>query len=53
MKNVVRITYTNGECYEASVAGCDNISYTEKAFEEMVKNCAKLIEVSFKHDEEK
>ena len=42
MANRIKITWKNGECYEASITGCD-ISYTENALEDMVENFAKLI----------
>jgi hypothetical protein len=43
VKSVVRIIWGNDECYEASITN-SNIRYTEDAFEELVKNCAKLAE---------
>ena len=42
MSNHIKITWKNGECYEASITGRD-ISYTENALEDMVENFAKLI----------
>ena len=40
----IRITRNNGQCYESAVSK-DGISFTGKAFEEIVNNLAKSVKL--------